>query len=407
MTSKEKNTKTGQKYALCHKCMSRLYRNPNDRKNSKIPLITDTQKCSICNNILLNEDKLFNLIQNKIRILGIEFNTFHIACQINNKTMMKNQEEIYKIIGYNGNNDLKHQIKRDIGLMIEEKLGKTVDFKHPEVVIMIKIRKKPYKTNPYKEIINVDAFIDSNPIFIEGKYRKLVRGIPQTKWPCTKCKGKGCEACNYTGKQYQDTVEDLIAKQILPMTKGNSTKFHGSGREDIDVRMLGEGRPFVIEVKHPFKRDIDLKFLRRLVNSHSDGKIEINDLKFVTKDRKATIKNSSVESYKVYSAIADFEHGVTSNDIEKIEKLDVIEQRTPTRVEHRRADLIRTREIKNIEVERINSKKLRLIIKCQGGLYIKELISGDNGRTQPNISLITNNKAICSQLDVLKVHIPE
>ena len=91
-----------------------------------------------------------------------------------------------------------------------------------------------------------------------------------------------------------------------------------------------------------------------------------------------------------------------SKDIYNIEKLKTMNQRTPIRVEHRRADLIRTREIKNIEVERINSKKLHLIIKCQGGLYIKELISGDNNRTKPSVSSITNNQAECTQLDVLK-----
>jgi tRNA pseudouridine synthase 10 len=191
------------------------------------------------------------------------------------------------------------------------------------------------------------------------------------------------------------------------MTKGNETKFHGSGREDIDVLMLGDGRPFVMEVKHPFKRDIDLKFLRRLINSHSDGKIEVNDLKFTDRERIASIKNSSTESYKIYRAIATFENGVTSEDIHKIEKLHTINQRTPVRVERRRADLVRIRTIDNIEVERIDSKNLKLTIKCQGGLYIKELISGDDGRTVPSISSITANKAICSQLDVIKVHIPE
>ena len=141
--------------------------------------------------------------------------------------------------------------------------------------------------------------------------------------------------------------------------------------------------------------------------SHSDGKIEINDLKFVDNNRRAEIKNSSVESYKIYSAIAEFENGVTSNDLKRIEKLRVINQRTPLRVSHRRADKIRTRKIKDLEVERINSKKLRLKIKCEGGLYIKELISGDEGRTVPNVSSVSNNKALCTQLDVLKVHIPE
>lgn len=407
MTDKEYNTEKTRKYALCPECLSRINRNPEDKKNTTIPLIKNTQKCSICNNLLLHEDKIFNLIDKKIHMLDIEFDTFLVACQINNRTITENQKKIHKLLNYNGNNDIKHVLRRDLNGLIEEKLGKTVDYKNPEVVIMVKIRKKPYPHNPHKEIGNVNIFIDSNPIFIEGKYRKLVRGIPQTKWPCTHCKGKGCEICNYTGQQYRDTVENLISKNLLSMTRGSSTKFHGSGREDIDVRMLGEGRPFVIEVKHPFRRKIDLNFLRVVVNSHSDGKIEINNLKYVDKNRKASIKNSSVESYKIYSAIAEFENGVTSRDIEEIEKLNVIHQRTPIRVEHRRADLIRTRKIKDIKAERINSKKLRLLIKCQGGLYIKELVSGDNNRTKPSVSSVTGNQALCTQLDVLKVHIPE
>lgn len=37
-------------------------------------------------------------------------------------------------------------------------------------------------------------------------------------------------------------------------------KFHSGGREDIDVRMLHGGRPFVIEMVNPLLRldDIDL-----------------------------------------------------------------------------------------------------------------------------------------------------
>ncbi len=395
------------KYALCHKCFSRIYRKAEYRENAKIPLIKDSQECSLCNNLLLNLDKIFDLINKKIKMLDIEFDNCMVACQINDKDMIKTEKKIHKAAPYYGKNNIRNQIRYEMCELIEKKLHKKIEYKNPEVVIMVKVNKKPFANSPIPEVSKVNIFIDSNPLFIEGRYRKLVRGIPQTKWPCSVCKGKGCEACDYTGQQYKDTVEDLISKQILPMTKGNSTKFHGSGREDIDVLMLGEGRPFVIEVKHPFRRKIDLKFLRLLVNSHSDGKIEINDLKYVDKDRKASIKNSSTESYKVYSAIAEFENGVTSNDIYAIERLKTIEQRTPIRVKHRRADLIRTRSIDNIEIERINSKKLRLKIKCQGGLYIKELISGDEKRTNPSISSITNNNAVCTQLDVLEVHIPE
>ena len=393
--------------AVCQKCFDRIYKTPERKRNAKIRIIHDNEKCSICDNLLLHEDKIYQLILKKLHMLKVEFNTFLIACQVTSDTINRNEKNIYKLIGYKGKDSLKRHIRRDIGLMIENKLNKEAEFKFPEIVILIKIRKKRFDFVPFEEIANVNVFIDLNPMYIEGKYRKLVRDIPQTKWPCYTCKGKGCPDCNFTGQQYADTVEGLISKPLLKLTRGDDVKFHGSGREDIDVRMLGNGRPFVIEVKHPYSRNINLKFLRRLVNSHSDGKIEIHDLKFVDKERKATIKNSSVESYKVYAAIAEFDKGLTSEDIQKIEDLKKIEQRTPNRVDHRRADIIRTRVIKDLSVKRINSKKLCLTIKCQGGLYIKELISGDNGRTNPSLSSITNSKAVCTQLDVLEVHIPK
>ncbi len=303
--------------------------------------------------------------------------------------------------------DLKKNIKQDMGVMIEDRMDKKIEFLNPEVVIIVKVTGKTYDSNPFDDIKNINIFIEINPLFIEGRYRKLVRGIPQTKWPCSKCKGKGCDACDYTGKQYQYTVEELISKQALKLTRGSHSKFHGSGREDIDVLMLGDGRPFVIQINHPFKRNIDLKFLRRLVNSHSDGKIEVSELKFTSRDRIAYLKKGSTDSYKVYSAIAEFDKGLTSHDVATIENIRTIYQQTPLRVSHRRADKIRKREVKNIEVERINSKKLRLTITCQGGLYIKELISSDEGRTSPSISEVCNKKAVCSQLDVIKVYLPD
>ncbi|RJS67986.1 tRNA pseudouridine(54/55) synthase Pus10, partial [Candidatus Bathyarchaeota archaeon] len=42
-------------------------------------------------------------------------------------------------------------------------------------------------------------------------------------------------------------------------------------------------------------------------------------------------------------------------------------------------------------------------IRCQGGLYIKELVTGDNGRTNPNISSLIKVKAVPKELDVLNV----
>lgn len=53
--------------------------------------------------------------------------------------------------------------------------------------------------------------------------------------------------------KFETSVEEIIAKEILLFFKPESHKFHSGGREDIDVWMLGGGRPFVIELVNPWK----------------------------------------------------------------------------------------------------------------------------------------------------------
>ena len=72
--------------------------------------------------------------------------------------------------------------------------------------------------------------ITINPIFIESKYRKLVRDIPQTKWPCNRCKGRGCEKCNFTGKMYPVTVEELISDVMIKAANGNGGQIPWCGK---------------------------------------------------------------------------------------------------------------------------------------------------------------------------------
>ena len=64
-------------------------------------------------------------------------------------------------------------------------------------------------------------------------------------------------------KLYPESVEELTSKPLLEAAEGETTSFHASGREDIDARMLGTGRPFVIQVSEPKKRSIDLKELKQ------------------------------------------------------------------------------------------------------------------------------------------------
>ena len=87
-------------------------------------------------------------------------------------------------------------------------------------------------------------------LWLESRYRKLKRGLPQTVFYCPRCKGdrrrrQGCPQCEGFGKLTKESVQELIARRLVPAMQAKEGRFHGAGREDVDVLMLGRGRPFV------------------------------------------------------------------------------------------------------------------------------------------------------------------
>jgi len=56
-----------------------------------------------------------------------------------------------------------------------------------------------------------------------------------------------------------------------------------------------------------------------------------------------------------------------------------------------------------VKVRKLSPKKAEMRVRCQGGLYVKELVSGDEGRTTPSVSEILGQKAKPIKLDVLNV----
>ncbi|HDI07603.1 MAG TPA: tRNA pseudouridine(54/55) synthase Pus10 [Candidatus Bathyarchaeota archaeon] len=292
--------------------------------------------------------------------------------------------------------NLRNEFGRVIGKKISEIAGKPVNHKTPDIVVLL---------NPFTEQLRLQI----NPLYISGRYRKLARGIPQAKWICTQCRGKGCPRCGGTGKMYPESVEELISMPILKAAQGTKTSFHASGREDVDARMLGAGRPFVVEVNEPRKRFLDLKALEMEINEQADGKIEVLGLKFADKAMVRRLKKAEA-AQKLYRVLVEFDREVSEDELSLLEsKLTntMIRQKTPRRVLHRRANLTREKYIYKVEVKKLTPKMAEIRIRCQGGLYIKELVTGDEGRTIPSVSQILNVNARPLELDVLEVRLKE
>jgi tRNA pseudouridine synthase 10 len=289
---------------------------------------------------------------------------------------------------------LGRAINRAMGKAFERLAGHgTVDFDRPDLSVVIDL---------YRD----DLELRIASLYHYGRYRKMIRGLPQTHWPCRTCRGKGCVTCHGSGKQYAESVEELIAAEPLRESGAEHAHLHGAGREDVDARMLGTGRPFVLELVAPRKRSLDLSSLPDRINSACDGKVAIDGLEVV--DRRVVAQIKEAHATKRYRALVRIGSAVAEEDLFLAvgELLGVIEQRTPSRVRHRRADLVRERKVLRADATRISPTEAALDLETEGGLYIKELISGDEGRTRPSLSQQLGVEAQVEELDVLDVILP-
>jgi len=348
----------------------------------------ETGKCWLCNGLF---EHLEVWVSKALETLNeYEYDTFLVGTKVSG-LILENEELMWEIAGASFAEPLKAELNREVGKRIEQETGKIAEFDRPDVVVLL-------------NLWTGEVELQVNSVFIYGRYRKFLRGIPQTKWFCRECRGSGCERCNFTGKMYAESVEELIKDSILDEFRGVDMVLHGSGREDIDARMLGSGRPFVVELKEPKLRNVELVMLEAKVKEENTGKLEVTSLKYVNREMVARVKNAKAD--KTYRVEVQLNADVKEAELrDAVAALDgaVIEQQTPTRVVHRRADLVRKRRVNEMKLVHFADGVCDIETKCDGGLYIKELISGDGGRTKPSLSELLDAEAEVKELDVVDV----
>ena len=346
--------------------------------------------CPLCENVFDMMERFADAVADKIN--DVESDNFLVGSRVEPEIVEKEKDIINRFALENAES-MKTELNREIGKIALPKIHRAVEFKNPQVVACIDTR-------------FADVTLDISPIFIAGRYNKLSREIPQTIWPCRMCRGKGCERCNGTGKMYQTSVQEIIGDIALKMAEGEEHFFHGMGREDIDACMLGDGRPFVLEISRPRRRNIDLDELERKANASDLSKY--NGLHFVPRDSVQAYKCADPD--KTYRVKVKAEGKVNKEGVIAVAlefKNTHIDQRTPRRVEHRRADLVRKREIRWVEAEDIGDDTFYLTLNTESGTYVKEFVSGDEGRTTPNFSDALGIKCVVETLDVIAINYQE
>lgn len=187
-------------------------------------------------------------------------------------------------------------------------------------------------------------------------------------------------------------------------------KFHSAGREDVDVRMLGGGRPFVLEMVSPSREQFspgDLAALTEEINECEGRCVEILRLRQTGTSVTKRLARHSESKIKRYRCVVWSSRSIPSifDDplVQRVMSMkDVaILQKTPLRVLHRRSLHARERTVHSMNFEQINDHWFIFDIETQAGTYIKEFIHGDLGRTLPNLGTLLHSRLDILQLDVI------
>ncbi|KAI8619572.1 hypothetical protein BC830DRAFT_1165255 [Chytriomyces sp. MP71] len=196
-----------------------------------------------------------------------------------------------------------------------------------------------------------------------------------------------------------ESVEELAALHIDAFFRADNHKFSSAGHEDVDVLMLGNGRPFYFEVVNPRVLDASREEKR---HETAEG-LRCNQKKVLLDPRAPHRLTRGVP-------LAVLEAASRLRDIE-------LKQQTPVRVQQSRSDMVRDKIVHELHVKPEDDGEegeggvrmydlVRLNLTTSAGTYVKEFCHGDGGRTVPSLKELLNvDRAEVETLDVLHVHL--
>jgi len=181
---------------------------------------------------------------------------------------------------------------------------------------------------------------------------------------------------------------------------GRDYYMHASGREDVDAENEA-GRAFVMEILAPDNFSPSMKALEEHVNEKGEGKVRVELYGRVDGEFVTLVSDSHFDKgYRAYLSeeLSEEEQRRVREALEGA----VVRQRTPTRVMRRRADKVRKRKVFKVSFGK-DERGFYMRVLGEAGLYIKELVSGDGGRTSPSVSEVVGRKVLCTHLVVEEI----
>jgi tRNA pseudouridine synthase 10 len=295
-----------------------------------------------------------------------------------------------------GSKYVKSQLIRDLRKKFSEVTKKRIDILHPDLTINLQFQKNT----------SLEINTKMRPLIMLGRYIKKNRGIPQRSGGEH---NSGNEVCiqskpyhivSQTPRQASviRTLEDasiqsIISKEILRITKGEALKFSWIGSEDENSLVLGSGRPFFVQIRNPKTIHLNQKTLRfqeygLFVNIEEFfERLPEQPVQFIAKTRiviqasRQIGKEGGLKIKSLANSIVVFQN-----------------QKNKSRSSAKR--------IYSIDIVKINNKIFELDVIADGGLAIKQFVEGRE-YISPNISAVANLQCKCLLFDILDIRIKE
>src|SRR5438876_8236218 len=380
--------------ALCDSCLGRLFGkvghgHTNEERGRSVRDVAEIRIGPgwICDGLTGRYDHLADLVARKLEPWA--FDTFRVGSKVDPEIAAR-EESLWTQLGLTGPEPLKAEVNREVGKRVSERIRKEPDVARPDIVGVL-------------DTVFDHVDLQVNPLYLRGRCRKLVRGVPQTRWPCRRCMGKGCARCGGTGKMYPTSVEEVIAAEVMRDSGGTGHALHGMGREDVDARMIGRGRPFIVEIKEPRRRSLDLAAIAARINA--SGTVEVDGLVPARGSDVVPLKEDRVpKTYRILLRMAPPVEEAKLKKTLPVLVAEPIAQRTPDGSVNGGAVTLRHRRLLPPAVAGADGARAELRVTAEAGTYVKEWVHGDHGRTRPSLAERLDVACEVLELDVLDVH---